>query len=331
MLPYVEPKRGTPECPTFFELLTCLALDHFARSDVDVAVLEVGLGGRLDATTAVRPVASLITHVGLDHTAVLGETTTAIAAEKAAIAKRNVPLVSGVSATSAAGNRIVEVAGDAGARLYVAGREFRIRTGRPEYLDGRSVTPVRLRAPDDTVLELRPSVLGRELARDAALAAATLTVPSVAKKLRVSPDAIEQGMTAIRAPGRIQVVSESPLVVVDGAHNPDSALALVDTLREALRFRRVFAIVGGGIDKDVPGTARAVAGLTSRTQLLFTRPAGHPRAAAVEEIAPRFRNARIVGDLETALATAKAEAGEDDLIVVTGSLYLAGEALSLLG
>lgn len=330
ILRHVDPLRGTPECPTFFELVTCLGLWYFARAGVNAAVLEVGLGGRLDATTAVKPLASLITHVGLDHTLVLGSTTTEIAYEKAGVAKRGVPLVSGVSTSSAAGQVIEQVAKEKGAPLFAAGREFAVRTGRPSWEGGRPSTPLTLRGADEVTRRLRASVLGRDLARDAGLAAATLLVPKVAKRLPVEVEHIEAGLASLSVPGRIQVVSENPLVVVDGAHNPDSAQSLVRTLREALTFRRIFAILGGGEDKNVPVTARHVAGLRPGVKLVFTRPSSHPRAADPERLAAAFPGAKTAPDPATALARAQKEAKPEDLILVTGSLYLAGEVLTLL-
>jgi len=328
--PYVEPLRGSPDCPTFFELLTVLALWRFARAKVDAAVLEVGLGGRLDATSAVRPIACLLTQVGLDHTNVLGVTKAEIAREKAGVAKRRVPILSGVPASSAAGRAIAETAEAKGAPLLVAGRDFRVRTGRPEVSDGRPATEVTAELGRRSV-RARVPVLGRGLARDAGLAAAVLLHWAVRRRVRVNAEAIGEGLSGLRLPGRVEIRETEPYVVVDGAHNPDSARHLEETLREALPHRRAIVVLGGGIDKDVPATARVLAGLGPETRFVFTSPASHPRAADPLGLALHRPDSLTAPDLETALEVARELAGPEDLIVVAGSMYLAGEALSLTG
>ncbi|MHC4860849.1 MAG: bifunctional folylpolyglutamate synthase/dihydrofolate synthase, partial [Planctomycetota bacterium] len=288
-----------------------------------------GLGGRLDATSAVRPLASLITQIGLDHTAVLGRTRALIAREKAGVARRGVPLVSGVAPATAAGRVIAEVAAERGAPLLAAGRELRLATGRPAFSGGLSATPVRLRTSWGPGLSARPSLLGRDLARDAGLAAATLLVPRVARRLPVSEEQMADGLARLTVPGRVQVVPGEPLLVVDGAHNGDSARSLVRTLREALPHRRAVVVLGGGRDKMLEAVIRALAPL--RPRFVFTRPASHPRAADPRELARGRRGSAWAVDLGSALERARGAAGPRDLVVVTGSLYLAGEALELLG
>jgi dihydrofolate synthase/folylpolyglutamate synthase len=331
VLAVVDPLRGTPGCPTFFEMMTALALLHFARRGADAAVLEVGLGGRLDSTSAIPHTASLVTQIGLDHTAILGGTRALIAAEKAGVARRHVPLVSGVPRGTAAGRAIEAVATEKGAPVLFAGRDFRIATGAPEYRDGRAATPVRVTLPDGARLALHPAVLGRALARDVGLAAVTLSLPRVRKKLTVGADAMAAGAATLRVPGRLEVVPGRPRLLVDGAHNPDSARVLADTIEDVLPSRRVVAVLGGGLDKGIPAIAAALERMDRSVRFVFTRPATHPRAADPETLASGRRNAAWAADLPAALAAARDLAGPGDLIVVSGSLYLAGEALELLG
>ncbi|MEN8152172.1 MAG: cyanophycin synthetase, partial [Planctomycetota bacterium] len=320
---------GTNACPTFFELVTALALLHFARRDVDAAVLEVGLGGRLDSTSAVPHLASVITQIGLDHTAILGSTRPLIAREKAGVARRGVPIVTGVPRSTPAGRAIAGTAGKKGAPVLFAGSDFRLRTGEPRLADDRPVTPVTVVAPDGERIRLRPAVLGRALARDVGLAAMTLSLPRVRRKLDVPVEAMATGAAALAIPGRLQVIPGRPRIVVDGAHNPDSARFLAETIETTLPSRKVVAILGGGIDKGLPAIAAELERLDRPVRFVFTRPATHPRAADPEVLADG-RNARCAPDFAAALALARDLAGPDDLIVVSGSLYLAGEALAKL-
>jgi dihydrofolate synthase / folylpolyglutamate synthase len=329
ILGHVTPLVGTPRCPTFFEMMTVLAILEFNRAGARAAVLEVGLGGRLDATSAVRPLASLVTHVGLDHTHILGRTKALIAAEKAGVAKRGVPLVSGVPAGSAAGRVIRSVAEAVGAPLFVAGGDFTVRTGKPELTGDGPRTAVTVRTPFGLDLTARVPVLARELARDAGLAAAVLSLPRVAKALPVSPEAMAAGLKSLVIPGRMQILSRHPMLLVDGAHNPDSARALARAIHETLMPKRVFAIVGGGVDKAMPAVVTALLAAASKVELTFTRPRTHPRAVNPEELAARFVGAHTCADLPEAMTRARKRARREDLIVVTGSMYLAGEALGM--
>jgi dihydrofolate synthase/folylpolyglutamate synthase len=331
ILVHVEPLRGTPRCPTFFELVTALALLWFAKRRVDVGVLEVGLGGRLDATSAVPHVASIVTQIGLDHQAVLGGTRTRIAAEKAGVARRGVPLISGVPASSRAGRVVVETAAERGAPILLPGRDFRIATGEPGLSDGSARTPLRVTTPDGARHAFAPSVLGRALARDAGLAVVALSLPKVRRKLPVDADALQRGLRDLRVPGRMQIVPGEPPILVDGAHNPDSAEVLAGTIARVLPSRKVVAVLGGGLDKGLPSIAAALRSIGRPVRFVFTRPATHPRAADPEELAKGFRGARSAPDFGAALRTARDLAGPRDLVVVSGSLYLAGEALESLG
>jgi dihydrofolate synthase/folylpolyglutamate synthase len=331
MLVHVEPLRGTRKCPTFFELVTALAILWFAKRGVDAGVLEVGLGGRLDATSAVPHLASVVTQVGLDHQAVLGSTKTRIAAEKAGVARRGVPLVSGVPASTSHGRVVIETAAARRAPILLPGRDFRIATGSPAIEDGRAVTPVRVKTLNGAGRSFRPAVLGRMLARDAGLAVVTLSLPRVRRTLPVDADAMARGLRDLRVPGRMQVVPGTPPILVDGAHNLDSAKALAATIADVLPSRKLVAVLGGGLDKGIPSIAAELTAIGRPIRFVFTRPATHPRAADPRELARSRRGARSAPDLGAALAIARRLAGPRDLILVSGSLYLAGEALAHLG
>jgi len=327
MLVHVRPLEGTAKCPTFFEMMTVLALLHFREAGAQAVVLEVGLGGRLDATSAVRPLASLITQIGLDHTHILGGTKALIAREKAGVAKRGVPLVSGVPPATEAGRAIAAFAAEVGAPLLAPGPDLRVRTGAPLLTETGGRTPVEVWVKSGRVVSTVAPVLSRELARDVGLAAALLSLPRVRRRLPVTPEAMQRGIADLVLPGRMQIVSRNPILLIDGAHNPDSARALARAIRETIRPHTVHAIIGGGADKALPTVAAAVARSAPEVRLSFTRPRTHPRAADPKDLMRRFPGSRSFEDLATALAGAKAVAGSADLIVVTGSMYLAGEAL----
>ncbi len=329
ILTHVRPLRGTPRCPTFFEMMTVLALLHFKDAGVRAVVLEVGLGGRLDATSAVRPLASLVTQIGLDHTHILGRTRALIAREKAGVAKRKVPLVSGVPPGTSAGRVIAEVAREAGAPLLAPGHDLRIRTGPPQLTRLGPWTPVSIRSKTGLSLTTYIPVLSRELARDAGLAAAMLSLPRVRKKLPVTEEDMARGLSNLVIPGRMQVVSRDPIVLIDGAHNPDSARALARAIRETIAPATVHAIVGGGTDKAIPTIITVLKRAAPEVRFLFTRPRTHPRAADPEELRRLVPKARTCSDLAEALTAAGDAAAKSDLILVTGSMYLAGEALGV--
>ncbi len=327
MLIHVRPLRGTAECPTFFEMMTVLALLHFRDTGAQAVVLEVGLGGRLDATSAVPPLASLITQIGLDHIHILGKTKALIAREKAGVARRGVPLVSGVPPATAAGRSIAAVAAEIGAPLLAPGPDLRIRTGPPKLTGDVGSTPVTIQVHGDRMITAAPPVLSRELARDVGLAVAMLSQPRVRRRLPVTRRAMREGIAGLVLPGRMQIVAGPPPVLIDGAHNPDSARALARAIRETIRPGTVHAIIGGGADKALAAVAAVVARCAPEVRLTFTRPRTHPRAADPEELRRAFPGSRSSDDLATALADARNAAGMTDLILITGSMYLAGEAL----
>ena len=330
ILVHVRPLAGTEKCPTFFEMMTVLALLHFSDAGARAVVLEVGLGGRLDATSAVRPLASLITQIGLDHTHILGKTKALIAREKAGVAKRGVPLVSGVPPATAAGRVITEVAAKVRAPLLAVGSALQLRTGKPRLTGTGGSTPVTMRVRDGTGINAAPPVLSRELARDTGLAAALLSLPRVRRQLPVTAAEMEEGLANLVLPGRMQIISMDPTLLIDGAHNPDSARALARTIRETIAPQAVHAIIGGGTDKAIPTMAAAILHSAPDVRLTFTRPRTHPRAADPEELRRQFPGSQSFKDLAAALVAARKAAGKADLILITGSMYLAGEALELL-
>ncbi len=320
LLPHVEAVGAT-----FFEALTALACVRFARAGVDVAVMEVGLGGRLDATNALDPVASAIASIALDHQAVLGTTLTAIAREKAGILRRSVPAWS--TARGEAAEALRAAARELGAPLRFVGSDVRTRVRS----HGWSGSTVRLGREGRTELVFATPLVGRHQAENAALAAC------VAGELGVSDRSVAAGAAATRWPGRLEVVAprgaaaedgslpDDVRVVLDGAHNPAAATALAETLRDL--GERPALVFGASRDKDVAGVLRALAPATS--SLVLTRATLSPRAlppveAAALATALGLDVAAVHADPRHAVRAAAHGVGSGP-VLVAGSLYLIGE------
>jgi len=317
---HVVARGTTGESPTFFETVTAMALREFARQDVDLAILEVGIGGQLDATSVVDPVASAVTSVSLDHTDVLGETVPEIAREKAHVAPAARPLVTPVDGEALAAVR--EVAGDV---LRVAGpdadpdaEDVGVRAtygGRVNHTEAS----VSL-SGDGWSVDTRVPTVGAHHATNAGVAAA------LARQVAdPDPAAIRRGVRNAHWAGRFEVMETDPLVVLDGAHNPGACEALARTLTE-FDYDDLHLVVGAMHDKDLRGMAAA---LPEATTAVATRPA-LDRAAdtavlaqVFEDRADRVRERKAVS---SALASARETADEDDVVLVTGSLYTVAEA-----
>ena len=307
---------------TTFEIMTCLGFAWFAEQGVEWAVVEVGLGGRLDATNVLDPAVTVITPISYDHMAILGDTLPQIAAEKAGIIKPGVPLVSAPQPDEAQAV-IRDVCDRVGAPLTLVGHEW---TWELDGADLGGQTFSLYRGQHDRMEDLRLPLLGAHQVVNAATAVAVL-VQLERDGLAISEWALREGLRAVRWPGRLEILSREPLIVVDGAHNGDSARKLIAALRALGDSRRLIIIVGGSPDhltSDLlgallPEAARAIA---TRSQ--------HPRAA--ESIWIQARAAELGFHLEDggpvaqALELALADAGPQDLICCTGSLFVAAEA-----
>lgn len=315
--------------PTFFEFTTAMAFRHFAESAVDVAVLEVGLGGRYDATNVVTPLVSCITTVSFDHEEFLGHDLPSIAFEKAGIIKPLVPVVTGSLAGEAA--RVVEmVAKDQRAPLFRPGKDYSILGQHPGdcRFNGRRRTFTGLSCPLRGTHQL--DNLGCALMMIELAAERGLTIPE---------QAVRDGVSRVEWEGRLEAVEREPMLLLDGAHNPAAAAALSDYLRQ-LRTRRghsgcsdcsVILLIGMMRDKDHSGFLRALVPLAD--QVVLTQ-AGLARSAPVEILraaipagGPPVHVEPAVAD---ALARARRLARPTDVMCVTGSLMLIGEVKALL-
>ncbi|MFB6309928.1 MAG: folylpolyglutamate synthase/dihydrofolate synthase family protein [Salinirussus sp.] len=331
MEPYLVDKAVDGEAPTFFEVLTVLALWHFDRADVDIAVLEVGIGGRYDATSVVEPTASAVTTVCLEHTDIIGSTVEEIAADKATVAPPNRPLVTGTTGRALATIRdatdVITVgagAPDGGHPNLVAdspgsrrGSDVRaVETG----MISQSQSKLELTGPDWRV-ETESPLLGAHQAKNAGIAA------TLARQVAdTETNAIAAGIRSANWPGRFEVVETGPLVVLDGAHNP-AACRTVSTLLERFEYRDLALVFGAMREKD---HREMVAALPSADRVYTAAPTvsraenAQTLAAVVKRSSDAERRAcqSISGALERALSSSE----HQDCVLVTGSLYAVSEA-----
>ncbi|WIV67823.1 dihydropteroate synthase [Natrialbaceae archaeon AArc-T1-2] len=314
---YVTDRAADGESPTFFETMTTLALWQFGREDVDVAVLEVGIGGRYDATSVVDPIASAVTSVSLEHTSVIGETRAEIARDKAHVAPADASLVTAVEGDALAA--VEEVADDV------------VTVGTDENADVEVEYGGRVNHTEATVtvegdgwdLETRLSMLGAHQAENAGIAA-TLT----RQVADVSRGDLEWGLRNAHWPGRFEVIETEPLVVLDGAHNPGACERLAETL-SSFAYDDLHLVVGAMHEKDHQGMAEA---LPTPDVVTACRPA-LDRAEDETTLATVFERAGVDAvetepDVADAFAGALAAADADDCVLVTGSLFAVAEARS---
>ncbi|MEA2619178.1 MAG: dihydrofolate synthase / folylpolyglutamate synthase [Chloroflexota bacterium] len=314
----VEPEVGAP---TQFEILTALGILAAADRRPDVLICEVGLGGRLDSTNVLDLGVAVITTVALDHGDRLGSTIAEIAAEKAGIIKAGNDVVTG--ATGEALAVIRERAAAVGAeRLLALGGEVRV-AGRSLGLDGVEADI----AVGDDQASLRIPLLGLHQAENAAVALATCAMLA-GRGLSLDLEAVRRGLATVRWPARLQWIASVPPLLVDGAHNPAAVEAIVPAVREVVGDRPLVALVGVMADKDVAGILDALRPLAPVP--VFTQ-AGTPRAARAVDLARLWgHGARAISSLPDALTAARMLAGDEGVVLICGSIYLAGDVLALL-
>ena len=304
---------------TTFEVLTALALGYFREQAVEVQVLEVGLGGRLDATNVVDPLVAVITSLSLDHTALLGDSLEQIAWEKGGIIKPGVTVVSAPQRPEALGV-LEDLCRERGARLVLVGREVTWQGGAWS-LQGQGLGVQGQRGSYQLFIPL----LGAHQQENAAVAVAALEVlmPSFP---RLTPQAIARGLARVFWPGRFQVLRERPPVVVDGAHNRDSARRLRETVQAYFPGRRVVLVFGTSGDKDIPEMAQELVPLASRVILTASH---HPRAAPIDTLKQFFQSVpyEVATSVPEAIERALALAGGEGMVLVTGSLFVVAEVI----
>jgi len=321
----VRSSDGGPFTPTFFEVTTAMAFTCFAEERVDIAVVEAGMGGRLDSTNVIAPLVSVITNIDLEHTEYLGTTLGQIAAEKAGIIKAGVPVVTGAvqpevitvieHQAEASGSPVFRMPRDFGAEPAV--------NGRAQEFDYRGI---RASLPRVSI-----SMLGRHQFGNASLALAA--AECIGKTGMAIPEAaLRAGLAQAAWEGRMERVAQMPDIYLDGAHNPASAQVLADAVRDLKRsYRRTFLVVGILKDKDYRGILDRLVPLAD--QVILTRP-NYSRAldtaALAAEISALHRDVASTGTVAEAIDLARRQAGREDLILITGSLYTVGDARAAL-
>jgi len=304
---------------TTFEALTAMAFRYFKDKGAAFQVLETGMGGRLDATNVTDPDVCILTSTSLDHTQILGNTLAKIAAEKAGIIKPGCTVISAPQEPEALAV-IVERCGLTGSELLLAGKDIHWKRLGGN-LNGQALT-VRVR---NVRYKLHIPLLGDHQLENACLAVAAIDVLKQGGA-SITSDHVTRGLDRVKWPARLQVLQRVPLLVIDGAHNAYSMKALVEAVRRYIPYKRLHVIFGSSGDKDIDGMAEALAGITGN---VIVTSSGHPRAAAVDQLAQAFRqhgvSADIKQDVREALSTAFAASGDDDLILAAGSLFLAAE------
>jgi dihydrofolate synthase/folylpolyglutamate synthase len=314
--------------PHYAEAWLGMALAHFQKQHCEVGLVEVGMGGRYDCTNIITPSVSVISTVHYDHTLVLGETIAEIAYHKAGIIKPGIPVVLGEVASDEAVAQIEAEAHHRGARLLRLGREIQVRPSGFSLEGGTfSYRGVNIKLDD-----LRVGLLGRHQVANAAVALAALEVFSSTHGVSLDEEIIREGLAKARFAGRLEIMQNQPTVVLDGAHNQEKVGALVSAIPEVFRYRRLILVLGMLETKHAGPILEALGPLTDT--LITTSPEvkGKP-AVPADELAAMARehgisSAVAVDAPREALAHALALAEADDLVVVTGSLYLIGEVRS---
>jgi dihydrofolate synthase/folylpolyglutamate synthase len=307
--------------PTFFECVTALAFEAFAWERVEVAVVEVGLGGRLDATNVIAPVVSVITQIDFDHENYLGHSLAEIAAEKAGILKYHVPTVSAPQ-RSEVRDILRARAAELSCALVETEAAFRVEQESAEHACTRAVVT---EVSSGTRFSLAPRLPGRFQLQNA-LNAVAVARNLQGRNFRISEQHIERGIAAAQWPGRLEKIHSQPDIYLDGAHNPGAARELARFLEENFGGRRILLIFGAMRDKAVDEVTGSL--FPRASEVIFTQP-GTPRAVSAVRLAEmaghhaaRFS---VIGDAEAALEAAIAKAQPEDAIFVTGSLYLVGQ------
>lgn len=313
---------------TEFEVKTLAAFIYFAREQVDFAVLEVGMGGRFDATNIVDPMVAVITNVGLDHTERLGNTVAKIAAEKAGIIKTGGIVVTAAD-DEAAWKVILKRARQQGAEVWrIIPADKNNCTGPSGDLQLRCVSRgdfFSIRGGEIRYADLRPGLAGRFQHINAATAVAAIS--ALARyEVRVPEAAVRAGVANAYIPGRLEVLRDRPKLVVDGAHNPDAARILAESLREGFTYSRLILVAGMLSTHSADGFMSQIAPLASK--VICTQPRWHlaqPAETLAKAAAKYCKDVEVVADVEDAVERGLESAEADGLVVVTGSFYTIGQ------
>ncbi|MEA3454602.1 MAG: folylpolyglutamate synthase/dihydrofolate synthase family protein [Candidatus Caldatribacteriota bacterium] len=323
--PYIEKVANTPSYghPTFFEVVTSLAFLYFYEEQVDFLVLEVGLGGRLDATNVCEPLVSVITHVDYDHMDKLGNSLKEIAREKGGIIKTGGIVISSKQYNEAY-KEIKKITDEKNSLIYSVGREIIYKIVKS---DIKGVI-FDLKGIYNEYKNLHTPLLGRHQADNSATAITAIEALKI-KGVNISEKAIRDGLEKVKWTGRLEIIQNDPTLVLDGAHNPSGVKVVRDALEEIFSYRRLILVLAIFADKDYK---KMIQILVPNADLIITTKAKNPRATPpriiAKEAAQYIDETKIIvtENIPQAINFALSNSKEDDLICITGSLYTVGEA-----
>jgi dihydrofolate synthase/folylpolyglutamate synthase len=306
--------------PTYFEVTTAMALAYFAKEGTDIAIMEVGMGGRLDATNIIRPLVSVITNISLEHQFFLGKGLLDIGREKAGIIKRGVDTVT--AATQQPVIRLFErICSERDAPFWRVGRHVRYRTTR---------SGLNYYGINHVFKNLEIGLKGEFQNRNAALALSVIELLE-RKRFSISSRDIREGIREIKWPGRVQIISENPYIILDGAHNPRAIRELASTIEKDFSYKRLILVLGVMKDKDIN---RIIDGVISVADYVVCVSPAYYRSenagTLMKGIRARGKRGETASSVSKAIKRAKDLARPEDLILVTGSLFTIGEALTAI-
>ncbi|MEA1871979.1 MAG: folylpolyglutamate synthase/dihydrofolate synthase family protein [Chloroflexota bacterium] len=321
--PFIESMRqdATFRQLTYFEVLTALTFAYFKKKQVDFQVLEVGLGGRLDATNVAKPVVCIITPISLDHTQILGNSLEEIAREKAGIIKPGCWVVLSPQPKESA-SVITDICGEKKAKVVQVGEDITWNKIDGDLYHQSLVIEGRI-----SKYQVRIPLLGDCQLENTAAAVAALEILA-SEGFAISAADIAQGLARVKWPGRFQILQQHPTVLVDGAHNVASMIRLLSNIKSYFSYKRIFLVFGTSCDKDIPGIINELVALSP--QVIVTR-TPHSRAAPLSTLAAEFSKRGIEPEIRKtiseAISRALSLADSTDIICVTGSLFVVAEAL----
>lgn len=313
------------DSPTEFEVVTAIAFLYFAGRQADITILEVGLGGIGDSTNVVKsPLASVITSISYDHMAQLGSSLAEIAVNKAGIIKTGCPVIANVPQRDAA-KIIARKAYAMGSRLYdISGIRAAVSNETP------FSQKVSMELYEKSYSDVEISMVGRHQAENLKTALATLEILRKSGAVKLDREALYEGLKRARQPGRFEVISEDPLVIIDGAHNEAGAQALQETMAQHFAGKKILLVAGILADKEIDSIVKFLTKITDH--IIVTEP-DNPRKLAAEKLAEHVADfgvaAEAVSDVEAAVHRAKELADGYDVILFAGSLYLIGDVRRL--
>lgn len=313
------------DSPTEFEVVTAIAFLYFADRQADITILEVGLGGIGDSTNVVKsPLASVITSISYDHMAQLGSSLAEIAVNKAGIIKTGCPVIANVPQRDAA-KIIARKAYAMGSRLYdISGIRAAVSDETP------FSQKVSMELYEKSYSDVEISMVGRHQAENLKTALATLEILRKSGAVKLDREALYEGLKRARQPGRFEVISEDPLVIIDGAHNEAGAQALQETMAQHFAGKKILLVAGILADKEIDSIVKFLTKITDH--IIVTEP-DNPRKLSAEKLAEHVAEfgvaAEAVSDVEAAVHRAKELADGYDVILFAGSLYLIGDVRRL--